>query len=142
MKYVLILFISLFISSCTYQKGLLENGMSRKERKFQIVQNGAGLSQKVKDNFIKGLPCEGMHVNMIFDMYGEPNFKGVLERDSDDNIKEYKWTYYIQDREKGWDLKIILDLIFDENHYVKVVLGEPCEILDECAVDINSGYEK
>lgn len=141
MKYFLILFAFILIS-CTYQKGIRSNGMTEKERHFAIVQNGGNLSWEMKDHFMRGLPYKGMPVNMIFDMYGEPNFKGVLKRDSVNNdILEYKWTYYNQDRENGWDLKIIVELVFDENHEVISILGEECDILRNCPEDINNTYE-
>jgi len=112
--------------------------MTEKARRFYVVQNGGTLPWQIKDHFMRGLPHEGMYVDMIFFMYGEPNFKSVLERDNDGNIVEYKWTYYNQDRENGWNLKIILELIFDENHNVKTVLFDrECEILDNCNEIIN-----
>lgn len=141
MRYFFIL-LAFLIFSCTYQKGLLSNGMSEKERRFFIVQNGGTFPVEIKDHFMRGIPCDGMYVDMIFHMYGEPNFKGVLKRDSEtNNILEYKWTYYAQERKNSMDLKIIVELVFDEHHNVTAVLGNICEIIGNCPEYINSKHE-
>lgn len=131
MKYFII-FISLFLFFCSSSKSLVSRGLSAEERKFFIVQSGYGLTQEMKDTFLKGLPCIGMDANMIFSMYGAPDFNEPIKKDSNNVTSDYKWTYIKINKQNSLQMEVLIEFIFDSNNKITQIIGDPCKVINKC----------
>ena len=128
--FILIIFL---LCACSTNPPLTKRGLPNAERQFFIIQNGWGLSQEIKSSFKAGLPCLGMQTDLIFNMYGSPDFVQKVKLDPDNGqIMEYKWSYYNVKKTKGWTFDVILEFIFDEDGNVIEIIGEPCKANASC----------
>jgi hypothetical protein len=126
MKYFIV-FISLFLFYCSSSKSLVSRGLSTEERKFFIIQSGYGLTQEMKDVFLKGLPCIGMDANMVFSMYGAPDFNEPIKDNS-----EYKWTYIKINKQNSLQMEVLIEFVFDNNNKINQIIGDPCKVINKC----------